>query len=118
LKIVLDEMLPKALAEQLRQRGHDAVAVTERPTWRGLSDRRLIDVARSEERAVVTYNLEDFLRLADELRSRGTPTPGLVLLASRRFPDGSPATFGRLLRPLDALLHDPPAWPGFVHWLR
>ncbi len=118
VNLVLDEMLPKTLAEQLRERGHDAVAVTERPAWRGTSDRRLIELAWSDGRAIVTYNLEDFLRLTSDLGSRGTVPPGLVLLSSRRFPDSQPATFGRLLRSLEALLEDPPAWPGFVHWLR
>ncbi|HTA15940.1 MAG TPA: DUF5615 family PIN-like protein [Solirubrobacteraceae bacterium] len=38
MKLLLDEMLSARIAEQIRSRGHDAVAVDETRELRGLAD--------------------------------------------------------------------------------
>src|SRR6476646_9414191 len=59
LRLLLDEMYPASLAEQLRLRGHDVSAVTERPELRSLPDADVFAVAQQEGRAVMTENIAD-----------------------------------------------------------
>ena len=64
-------MFSPLLAVELRARGHDAVAITERDEWQALSDPEVIALARTEQRAVVTANLRDFRPLHAELVAPG-----------------------------------------------
>lgn len=66
LKLLLDEMLSTVIAEQLRARGYDVESVAGHPLREALSDREVLDLARSEQRAVVTNNLVDFRPLHHE----------------------------------------------------
>jgi predicted nuclease of predicted toxin-antitoxin system len=61
LRLLLDEMCPAAVADQLRGRGHEVSAITERPELRSLPDADLFAVAQQERRAVVTENIADFI---------------------------------------------------------
>jgi predicted nuclease of predicted toxin-antitoxin system len=56
VKLLLDEMLSPGIAEQLRERGHDvqAIAASEHAE---LDDPEVLDIARSQRRAVVTNNV-------------------------------------------------------------
>jgi Domain of unknown function (DUF5615) len=102
LKLLLDEHLSPEIARQLRERGHDVIAVGERVDLKGRPDRVHFASLPDEQRAIVTRDLADFRPLlAEELR-RGGKTCGLVCVP-RRFPlnrDG----IGRVVRALDALL--------------
>jgi hypothetical protein len=108
LKLLLDEMLSPAIARGLRVRGHDVIAVKERPEWVALSDRDLLSVAREEQRAIVTNNLRDFRPLHAELvLAGGSGHAGLVLTpTSYRL---TKAWTGRLVEALEASLA---AFPG------
>ncbi len=64
-------MLPAVIAQQLRNRGHDVVAVAELLELRGLPDDELFDHAQRDGRAIVTYNRDDFLTLDDPLSPGG-----------------------------------------------
>ena len=107
LKLLLDEMFSPAIARALRDRGHDAVAVAERPEWRAFSDIEVIAVARRERRVVVTANLRDFRPLhRDLVPPGGAGHAGLVLVPTSyrlRRQD-----VGRLVAGLDALLGSHP----------
>jgi hypothetical protein len=106
LKLLLDEHLSPEIARQLRERGHDVIAVGERAELRGRPDRVHFAALPEEQRAIVTRDLADFRPLlADELR-RGGKTYGIVCVP-RRFPL-SREGIGRLVRALDALLHAQP----------
>ena len=48
MRLLLDEMLPAAIAQQLRNRGHDVVAVAELLELRGLPDDELFDHAQRD----------------------------------------------------------------------
>jgi len=63
LKLALDEMYAAAaaVAEQLRRRDHDVIAVAERADLRGTPDENLLAWARTEDRALVTDNQRDFI---------------------------------------------------------
>ena len=103
MKLLLDEMFPYSIAEQLRARGHDVVAVGERATWRGASDRQVFAIAQAEGRALVTDDV-GFRSIDAEHRTRGKAHYGLVFTSNRRFPRGRPRTVGRLVRALDRFL--------------
>jgi predicted nuclease of predicted toxin-antitoxin system len=102
LKLLLDEHLSPEIARQLRERGHDAIAVGERTDLRGRPDRVHFASLPEQQRVIVTRDLADFRPLLADALRRGTPTYGLVCVPAR-FPlnrDG----IGRLVAALDALL--------------
>ena len=115
MKLLLDEMLSAQIAEQTRSRGHDALAVDETPELRGLPDPDLF--ARVQERAIVTYNREDFLALDREYRSRQREHHGIVILHPRRFPQGT-ASIGALVTALSIFVEAGSPYPSFIHWLQ
>ncbi len=117
MKLLLDEMLAAVLAEQLRSRGQDVAAVIELAELRGLGDLKLFDYAQTGERAIVTYNRDDFLSLDRGYRNRGLDHHGIVIIGPRRFPQGSGVT-GQLVAALAALVASGPPYPGFVHRLQ
>lgn len=73
MKLLLDEMLSSAIAQQLRDRGHDVEAINGHPLHESLSDAEVMDVARSQGRALVTNNLVDFRPLHHEAITPGGP---------------------------------------------
>ena len=102
MKLLLDEHLSPEIARQLRERGHDVVAVGERTDLRGRPDRVHFASLADEQRAIVTRDLADVRPLLAEALRRGSSTYGLVCVPAR-FPlnrDG----IGRLVVALDALL--------------
>ncbi len=117
MKLLLDEMLSAEIAKQLRSRGHDALAVDETPELRGLADPDLFERAQGQQRAIATYNRDDFLALDRDYRSRRREHHGIVILHPRRFPQGA-ASIGPLVTALASLLEAGPPYPSFVHWLQ
>jgi len=106
LKLLLDEMYPPAIAEQLRARDHDVDAVTARAELRSLPDDGIFASAQQEQRAVVTENIGDFSAIADAADQRGLPHHGLILVDPAEYPRGNPRTIGRMVTELDRLLND------------
>jgi hypothetical protein len=73
VRLLLDEMLSAAIARELRERGHDVLAVAEHPGWAALSEPEVLAVARTERRAVVTNNLSDYRPLYSDAITPGGP---------------------------------------------
>jgi len=119
LRLLLDEMYPPAIAEQLRGRGHDVDAVTARAELRALTDEELFTVAQVQRRAIVTENIADFCQIADRRDERGTPHHGLVLVHPAKYPRGDPRTIGRMVTVLEELLakHHSEEATSLRHWL-
>jgi predicted nuclease of predicted toxin-antitoxin system len=117
VKLLLDEMLSGDIAEQLRHRGHDTIAVEKSANLRGISDPDLFARAQELARTIVTYNREDFLALDREYRSRERPHHGIVILHPRRFPQGDTST-GKLVATLSSFIEAGAPYPSFVHWLQ
>lgn len=117
MRLLLDEMLSAQIAEQIRARGHDALAVDKTPKLRGLSDPDLFAQAQEQERAIVTYNREDFLSLDREYRSRQEEHHGIVILHPRRFPQDA-TSIGALVTALASFVETGPSYPSFIHWLQ
>lgn len=117
MRLLIDEMYSRTLAEQLRGRGHDAVAVTEIPALVGLEDAPLLSWAHAENRAVVTENVSDFLLLhASWLRS-GQSHSGIILASSATFPRARASTLGALVKALDELIVELPRLDTDIRWL-
>jgi predicted nuclease of predicted toxin-antitoxin system len=88
VRLLLDEMLSPAIARQLRERGHDVLAVADHPGWVALSDLEVMTLARTEGRAVVTTNLRDYRPLhADAITPGGPGHFGMIFM---------PGTYRRL----------------------
>jgi hypothetical protein len=104
LKLLIDEHYPPSIAEQLRQRGHDVVAVQEEAVLRGMTDPDLFAEAQRRKSAVLTENTADYMVLDAEYRGRQVAHWGLVLTSNRTFPRGKATTVGALVKALDALL--------------
>jgi hypothetical protein len=109
LRLLLDEMYTPAIATELRAQGHDVVSVHEAiPPLAGSADEEVLKFAVSRERALVTENVRDYRPLEAALLIAGGHSHGIVYTSNRQFPRGDPATTGRLVRALEALLRDEP----------
>ena len=78
MKLLLDEMFSPLVARQLRELGHDVIAIAERPDWHGYSDPQVFELARREHRALVTNNVRDFRPLHNEALAAGQDHFGIV----------------------------------------
>lgn len=107
VKLLLDEMLSPAIAQQLRDRGHDVQAISGHPMHEAMSDHDVIDLARTQGRAVVTNNPVDFRPLHHEAIVPGGPGHfGMVFMPGsyRR----TEADTGRIVAALEAKLVEYP----------
>ncbi len=104
--LLLDEMFSPVIAQQLRDRGHDILAVAADPTLRAMDDAELYEWARADGRRVVTENAKDFRPLL--WGEGGNAGPGILLTSSRTFPRSRRAT-GLLVAALEGWLHQPGA---------
>src|ERR1700727_500728 len=84
MRALVDEQLSAEIARELRSRGHDVEAVTERPELVGAPDEQLMEQAMLENRAVITNNLRHFRPIAAQRLAQGKQHAGLILLPSRR----------------------------------
>jgi len=122
VRLLLDEMISATVAEHLRARGHDVVAVQDpdRTHLRGIDDCVLLDHAATQRRAVVTDNIPDFVRCHQRRVDRNEPHHGLLLFANDTFPRHRHDAFvGQLLAALQEQLHRHPddndsSW---IRWL-
>lgn len=105
-RLLLDEMLSGAIAEQLRAKGHDVLAVVSDPALTGLADDQILAHATAASRALVTANIKDFMPLDARYRAAGQPHAGLVLLSAKTFPQDRRFT-ATIITALSALLDLP-----------
>lgn len=106
MKLLLDEMYAPTIAEQLRTRGHDAFSIHD-PAYRmleGAPDDEVWAAAIADDRALVSENVQDFRRIEANALADAQPVAPLIFTTDRQFPRGDPATLGRLVTALDALL--------------
>jgi predicted nuclease of predicted toxin-antitoxin system len=63
-RLYMDEQFPKIVSQLLREMGHDVLTVQEAGKGNlGIPDRDVLSFAIFENRAVVTLNRDDFIRL-------------------------------------------------------
>lgn len=122
MRLLLDETIFATVAEQLRARGHDVVAVQDPDLrhLRGVDDCVLLDHAAEERRAVVTDNIPDFVRCHQRRVDRDRPHHGLLLFANDSFPRHRHEAFvGQLVVALEdqLLTHPGDDDSGWIRWL-
>lgn len=76
--LLLDEDVRVVLADILRQRGYDAIHVLEIGRA-GRSDLDQFTYAVSQERALLTHNIRDFLAIDDRYRTEGHEHFGIMV---------------------------------------
>lgn len=96
IKLYLDEDVDPLLAEVLRDRGIDCLS-TQAVNNLGRSDSEQLVFAAGQGRAILTFNVKDFVQLAREAAASGRHHPGIVV--SDHLP------FRELLRRVLVLLH-------------
>ena len=116
MRALLDEQLSVEIARELRRRGGDVEAVTERPELLRASDERLMEVAMQEDRAVVTNNLRHFRPIAAQRLAQGKQHAGLILLPSSRARNR--AATGMLADAIEAVMRaNPEGIAGAERWI-
>lgn len=118
MKLALDHHYTRAIAEQLRTKGHDAVAAVERG-WEREDDEPLLALCGAERRTLVTNNVSDFTVIARRWATQNRSHAGLVFTSDASLPR-TRATVGRYVGLLDALMSENSASDWFtdrVHWL-
>jgi predicted nuclease of predicted toxin-antitoxin system len=80
VRLYLDHDVDVALAERLRQGGHDVLTTREVGHADSLDEQQLAFATR-EERAFVTHNRRDFRRLHREWTARGRLHGGIIISA-------------------------------------
>lgn len=101
MRLLLDEMIGPRVAQELRSRGLDAIAVAERADLRALPDDAVLDVAHEDGRVVVTLNVGDFSRLHQQSLAEGRQHSGVVMVTGQAFPQNR-AFIGALVTALAA----------------
>jgi hypothetical protein len=107
VKLLLDEMLSPHIAQQLRGRGHDVQAIAGSEHAQ-LDDPEVLELARSQRRAIVTNNVRDFRPLhVGAVQRGGAGHYGMVFMSGgfRR----TKGDVGRIVAALEAKLT---AYPG------
>jgi predicted nuclease of predicted toxin-antitoxin system len=116
-RLVLDEMFSPAIADALRDLGHDVVAVAERGELRAIDDEEVFAWAISHGRWLVTENVKDFRPILQRALQADTLTTGIVYTSNRSFPR-SRKNPGPLIQSLHAwMLDGPPEAPLTEDWL-
>lgn len=103
MRLLLDEHHDPEAARQLSARGHDVSALAARAHGRNLSDPEVLDLATTEERAVVTENARDFAVEHRRRLAAGVTHLGIIVTSPKRYPRGG-RSMGRLVIALDHFL--------------
>lgn len=107
MRLLLDEMYNGTIAVQLRSRGHDVIAVTERIELRNTSDEEILERMAEEERVVVTENAVHFVPAFRQMLQRGQTCAGLLITSPKSMPR-SHATIGLFVEVLEKELNARP----------
>lgn len=103
VRLLLDEHVSPTVAIELRRMGYDVVAVAVRDDLRGRPDVDIFAEAAISGRAVVTFDVGDYLPLVNRSIQMRHRHGGLVMLSSARsWSDGRVA--GRLVAALARLM--------------
>jgi hypothetical protein len=79
-------MFSGVIAEELRAKGHDALAVVVDPVLISVPDDQILDHAATTGRALVTANIKDFVPLDPRYRAASQTHAGLILVSTKTFP--------------------------------
>jgi hypothetical protein len=120
VRLCLDEHYSVRIAEELRRRQHDVVAVKERLELIAVSDPELWAALQGERRALLTENVADFMPLIHETTAASGDYWGVVFSSARSMPRGA-NTIGLFVERLDDLMRRYPGEDDFrnrTEWLQ
>jgi hypothetical protein len=103
---LLDEIFADAIAQQLRAKGHDVLAVVADPSLVSLPDDQILSRAAATGRALVTANIKHFMPLNAQYRAAEQSHAGLILVSAKTFPQNRSYT-SAVTSALAALLDQP-----------
>lgn len=87
MRLLLDEHFTFTIAEELRRRAIDAIAIQkERPELEGQGDDAVLRIATAERRVVVTNNVRDYAPLVEDFGLRGETHFGVIFTDDATFP--------------------------------
>jgi predicted nuclease of predicted toxin-antitoxin system len=86
IRLYLDEDLRPLLAQVLRQRGFEADSAVDLGRL-AIPDADHFAYATREQRAILTFNIRDFVPLATQAMARGDAFAGLVVSEQLEFRD-------------------------------
>ena len=118
MKLALDHHYSPAIAAQLRADGHDVVAAIEMG-WETEGDESLLNLCHSEQRALLTNNVADFVAIIRRWAVEGRSHSGLIFTSDTSLPRGR-STIGMYIALLQELLDSNVRSSAFVdrvHWL-
>ena len=104
--LLLDEMFSGAIAEQLRAKGHDVLAVVADPALIALPDEQIFAHAARTGRALATANIKDFIPLDTRYQTTSQAHARLILVSAKTFPQDRSYT-AAVTSALSALLDQP-----------
>ena len=107
MRLLLDDMYSPDVATRLRSRGHDAIAIRERPELLAMSDRQLFDAMAAEDRTIVTNNVIDYVPLYRAALAEGG-VPATLFLTSDPSMPRTRAGIGRFVSLLEDLVAGEP----------
>jgi len=96
-------MFSDTIAQQLRAKGHDVLAVVADPSLAALPDDQILSHAAATGRVLVTANIKDSMPLDARYRAAGQAHAGLILVSAKTFPQNRSYT-SAVARALAALL--------------
>jgi hypothetical protein len=110
-------MFSPAIAAELRELGHDVIAVADLDNVRSKSDEGVFAWASAEQRWLLTENVKDFRPIMLRAVQGGPLACGLLFTSSRAFPR-SRKNPGPLIKALRAWLTTGPSAPPVTEcWL-
>ena len=82
MRLLLDAHVSgRAIGRALEYDGHDVRAVDSEVELEGATDEELLELAASENRVLITFNVGDFRRIAESWREEERPHSGLILVS-------------------------------------
>lgn len=104
LRLALDHHYSPKIAQRLRDKEHDVLAVIELG-WELEQDEALLALCREEKRALLTNNVADFVVIARRWMAQGESHAGIVFTSDVSMPR-SRKTIGRYVEALDRLMRE------------
>lgn len=81
MRLLLDAHISaKAVARPLRRRNHDVRAVGEEAALAGWSDEDLLELANQEQRVLITFDADDFPRIARSWGAQSRSHAGCIVI--------------------------------------
>lgn len=117
MKLLLDEMVSWKIAAELRNRGHDVVAVKrDRPALESRADPTVLASAAAEQRAIVTNNVRDYRAAHERTRALGDDHYGVIYTHDDTLPRHK-AAFPLWVATLEELLQAHPTQAALTNRL-